>query len=307
MKPNLDKASNEKSVDSRVKSRDKYVWFLAKLYPLLMYVFIAILTYNLHIELLSIFALYLMPSIAICYFDRQYLIDHDLNKPKHWYIYIPPLYLWDSSKKLSSRKRYAEDWIVSVIALLLVVNFLVYGSDKRVNDGYCNVVTDIIAENISSSAATCVKVNIDHEVTDELYAATAILSNGKKIDITITDQGDDYYIELVDNVFSFANQASATPQSKPVEAWQPSKKVPTTDELYGRNQDDEESVRDDNRHSLLYEDGDIELNEHAEKLNNSNVPTNPNTLPGEEYYEGEDSGVVEGMGHDYSDPYYTDR
>lgn len=312
MKPNLNKVSDEKSVDSRVKSRDKYVWFLAKLYPALMFVIVFILAYNSHIELPLIFALYLIPSIAICYFDRQYLIDDNLDRPKHWYIYIPPLYLWDSSKKVSSRKSYATDWIISVIALLLIINFLVYGSDRRVDDNYCNVVTDIIAENISSSAATCVKVNIDHKVTDELYAATAILSNGKKVDITITDQGDDYYIELVDNVFSFANQATVTSQSEPVETWQPSRKIPSADELYGRNQDDGENVRDDGRSGWLYEDGDIELAEGVKDLSNSdinyNVPTNPNTLPGEEYYEGdEDNGVTEGMGHDYSDPYYTNR
>ena len=292
MKPNLNKASDEKSVDSRVASRDKYVWFLAKLYPALIFVIVFILAHSSHVELSLIFALYLIPSIAVCYFDRQYLIDNNLHKPKHWYIYIPPLYLWDSSRRVPGRKSYATDWIISVITLLLIINFLVYGSERRVNDSYCNVVTDIIAENISSSAATCVKVNIDHKVTDELYAATAILSNGKKIDITITDQGDNYYIEVVDNIFSFANQATVTSQPEPVETWQPSRKNPSADELYGRNQNDGENVRSDNRSSWLYEDGDIELAEGVKELNNSdvnyNVPTNPNTLPGEEYYEGED-------------------
>ena len=147
----------------------------------------------------------------------------------------------------------------------------------------CSTVTEIIDEQLNSDT-TCKRVDIDEEVSEGFYLATAILSNGKKIEIAITEEDDDMiYVEIVNGGLYDADMITPIAVPRPIKTWErKGDPIVSSDELHGR---DEVNLETDGRFGGV----DVNLSENIENNNEEfyDIPTNPNTLPGEEYYEGE--------------------
>lgn len=93
-----------------------------------------------------------------------------------------------SDEKLKKRK--IVYYIFSgVIALFLVLSF-VLGEMNDLEETARPIVTEIIQEQLFATDIECEKVTIDETVSDGFYKATAILSNGEKIKITIKEMSD---------------------------------------------------------------------------------------------------------------------
>ena len=298
-KPNLQKEKNTEKHTTK-----KYAWILAKALPFVIFAVLLVLNkYYLNLSTIEIVAFFVIPSVILCYLDKESLKKQSIAELEDWYIYIPPLYLWKRYQVLNDGKGYAYEWTFGVVLFTGLIMFI-SNDANALPETACTTVTEIIGEQLDSSIS-CKRVDIDEEVSDGFYLATAILDNGKKIDIAITRRENrDIYVEIVDGIFGFMDAESS--QTAPVEEkiWKRSgDPILSSEELHGR---DEVNSGTNGRFGGI----EVALSDGVQNNDEDfyDIPTNPNTLPGEEYYEGdEDSGVVEGMGHDYSDPYYKDR
>lgn len=305
------KLNLQKEKNTEKHTTKKYAWILAKALPFVIFAVLLVLTkYYLNLSTIEIVASFVIPSVILCYLDKESLKKQSIAELEDWYIYIPPLYLWKRYQVLNDGKGYAYEWTFGVILFTGLITFI-SNDANALPETACATVTEIIGEQLDSSIS-CKRVDIDEEVSDGFYLATAILDNGKKIDIAITRRENrDIYVEIVDGIFGFIDTESS--QSTPIEekVWKRSGDPIVSSEELRASEKAERASRDNEfskGETYPISKGAAEAWESEQDDTYYDVPTNPNTLPGEEYYEGdEDSGVVEGMGHDYSDPYYTDR
>ena len=182
-------------------------------------------------------------------------------------------YTWNLARSLPTTI------IVGIIATLL----LACSNTDNLSVSACSTVTEIIDEQLNSDT-TCKRVDIDEEVSEGFYLATAILSNGKKVEIAITEEDNDMiYVEIVNGGLYDADMITPIAIPRPAKNWErKGDPIMSSDELHGR---DEVNSETDGRFSGV----DVALSDAIENNNEEfyDIPTNPNTLPGEEYYEGE--------------------
>ena len=265
----MDSQSDYKQEDKLVrKSAKSYAWFLTHILPVAIFFLLLILSeYYPELTIMDIIPFFIIPSIALCYFDRRALEKQSVDKLENWYIYVPPLYLWKRYQLLNSDKGYALEWIFAVIFFTGFIIFRNYGASILPTTA-CETVTEILSTQ-SSTPVSCKKVVIDEKVSKDFYLATAILDSGQKIDIAITKRNEsEIYVEIVDGMLATVDTgifSEPEKQAKPTKVWENTKPILGGDALWG-NESTDNRVSEDNS----------------------------------------DEGVVEGMGHDYSDPYYTD-
>lgn len=200
---------------------------------------------------------------------------------------LNPNYQNENIAKKSTTKKYV--WIftrslpttilIGAIATLL----LACSNANDLSGSACSTVTEIIDEQLNSDT-TCKRVDIDEEVSEGFYLATAILSNGKKVEIAITEKDNDMiYVEIVNGGLYDADMSTLIAVPRPIKTWErKGDPIISSDELHGR---DEVNSETDGRFGGV----DVNLSESIENNNEEfyDIPTNPNTLPGEENYEGE--------------------
>lgn len=86
-----------------------------------------------------------------------------------------------------------------ILAILtLSIATLFWGCGNVLEESAVPVVNDILKEQLGDQAAQCVKVEISEKVTDKLYKANAILTNGNSIEITILDQGEQILVTVLE-------------------------------------------------------------------------------------------------------------
>lgn len=86
-----------------------------------------------------------------------------------------------------------------ILAILtLSIATLFWGCGYVLEESAVPVVNDILKEQLGDQAAQCVKVEISEKVTDKLYKANAILTNGNSIEITILDQGEQILVTVLE-------------------------------------------------------------------------------------------------------------
>ena len=265
----MDSQSDYKQQDKIVKKSAKsYAWVLTHILPVAIFFLLLIISeYYPELTTMDIVPFFIIPSIALCYFDRRSLEKQSVDKIESWYIYVPPLYLWKRYQLLNKDKGYALEWTFAVIFFTGFIIFRNYGASILPTTA-CETVTEILSTQ-SSTPVSCKKVVIDEKVSKDFYLATAILDNGQKINIAITERDEsEIYVEIVGGMLETVDTAifsEPEKQAKPTKVWEQTKPILGGDALW-----------------------DNESPDNAVSENNS------------------DEGVVEGMGHDYSDPYYTD-
>lgn len=220
------------------KSTKSYAWILTHILPFSIMAFLVFLVkYYPDLTFIEIISFFIIPSIALCYFDRVSLEKQSAVKLENWYIYIPPLYLWKRYQALNIGKDYALKWSFGLIFSTGYILFLSYGASILPNTA-CDIVTRIIATQTSSSNS-CRKVIIDEKVSKTFYLATAILDNGQKVDIAITRNDDsEIYVEIVSGIFGLVNTnmfSEQENQMETTEGWKPTKPLLSADDLWDRN------------------------------------------------------------------------
>jgi hypothetical protein len=92
--------------------------------------------------------------------------------------------------KLSSKLAY----LVLAIAVLFGVLIAFKGVDNLIEDSAVPLVSEIIKKELGANAAVCKKVEIEKEISPNLYRAKAILNNGSTIKIVIEIKGENMQI-----------------------------------------------------------------------------------------------------------------
>ncbi|HFM2749136.1 TPA: hypothetical protein ACG6YS_004874, partial [Escherichia coli] len=141
-----------------------------------------------------------LAAIGLLVADRMAISESGYEPPAIlWGIVFIPIYLW---KRATITKSSRLPFII-VVTLLAYVFFIVIPKqeDGVIEEAACPVVTTILKEHNGSTAAKCIKVNIDEKVTDKFYRATATLDNGNDINITLELTGNSKFYVRVPNVY----------------------------------------------------------------------------------------------------------
>ena len=138
--------------------------------------------------------LYIILNIGLCIADEKRLKAAGHKAPENWAVFLVPVYLWKRAAMLAQSKAYFWGWIVAFLISISISNT---SYENMLAESAVPVVTEIIKEQLGGSAE-CKAVEIQEELTDGFYKATAILDNGNKINITIEDKDDEIYVSIPD-------------------------------------------------------------------------------------------------------------
>lgn len=144
---------------------------------------------------LSLFAL-----IMMC-------MDHGLIKKTFsdqdifsiWWVLFIPLYLFRRARFL---KQGWSFFIISLLAILIPIGFAYYADVEnnkiRLQETACNVVTDILKDNLFTSGITCSNLQI-YETKGSMHYALVELSNGNFVETTIRELDDGRIYVKIEN------------------------------------------------------------------------------------------------------------
>jgi hypothetical protein len=139
----------------------------------------------------SLFWVYWIFNIGLCVLDERKLSQAGHLAPNKKWSLLVPAYLWKRADILGQSKQYVWAWIATWLLSMVLAYSM---GNKALETAACSTVTDILYENYPYRHVTCKAVDIDKEVSDGFYRATAVLSNGNEADITIekTKKGSIY-------------------------------------------------------------------------------------------------------------------
>jgi len=166
---------------------NKFVWFVAMV-PLI----------GIIIELIvgqDLLLMYLIFNIGLCVLDERKLKAAGHDAPNTVWAVLIPVYLWKRATLLNQKRHYFTGWIVAFILSTLVA---LGGQQVMIEESSCQIVTEIIEREYGKNSVSCKVVTIKEEVTTGFYTATATLSNGNSVNITIELREDNMiYVEIV--------------------------------------------------------------------------------------------------------------
>jgi len=128
------------------------------------------------------------------FLDRKELSKKNQEKPHLAWVLIFPVYLWKRAELVGGDKNYL--W--AFFAIPVLAYFLAGGvSTSAIESAATDLTTQIIRENLGIYDVECTDVTIDEEVYEGNYSATASLSNGTYLTISIeTNDAGDVYVEI---------------------------------------------------------------------------------------------------------------
>ncbi|WP_217513064.1 hypothetical protein [Vibrio metschnikovii] len=168
---------------------DRYLWALC-----VVPIFCAIIELLAGVPPTYSFILYIIPNIVLSVLDEKELKKTDRVAPAHWMVLIVPIYIWQRLKLNKQDKKIVIGWVMAFIFSIFISNMI---NDGIIEDEACNLVTDIIHNQFYNKSVDCVAVTLDKEVKDGFYKATATLTNGNDIDITVDLRKDgQIYVQI---------------------------------------------------------------------------------------------------------------
>ncbi|WP_447017466.1 hypothetical protein [Shewanella algae] len=156
---------------------DRYLWSLCAA-PIVC----AIIELLVSMPSIFSFFLYLIPNIVLSLLDEKELDKADRVAPAHWMVFLVPIYIWQRLKLNRQDKKLFFGWVAAFIFSLFISSMI---NDGVIEDEACTLVTDIIHNQFYNKSIDCVGVTLDKEVKDGFYKATATLTNGNDINITV--------------------------------------------------------------------------------------------------------------------------
>lgn len=140
----------------------------------------------------TLIILYVVLNILTCSLDEKRLKAAGHPAPSVWWSLLVPGYLWKRAALLKVRQIHFAAWIATFV-LSIVIGMS--GNKSNIEEAACPVVTKIIKEQLSGSAA-CRTVKITDDMGNKLYRAKAVLDNGRDLEITIEQNGDQIYVKI---------------------------------------------------------------------------------------------------------------
>lgn len=143
-------------------------------------------------------------ALPLAYADRKELLKQDKPAPSFWWGLISPVYLWKRDRWLARPVRLFQLWVFAV--LLMVGGTLLqmsHDGNTSLAESACPVVTQIMQQDRLS--ATCISVmDMKEMVSNRFWNASALMSTGKKMPITIELKGNDQiYVTVPDTGRAF--------------------------------------------------------------------------------------------------------
>ena len=143
-------------------------------------------------------------ALPLAYADHKELLKQDKPAPSFWWGLISPVYLWKRDRWLARPLRLFQLWMFAAV-LMVGGTLLQISHDDSTNlaDSACPVVTQIMQQDRLS--ATCISVmDMKEMVSNRFWNASALMSTGKKMPITIERKGNDQiYVTIPDTGKAF--------------------------------------------------------------------------------------------------------
>lgn len=119
--------------------------------------------------------------------DEYFLKKSGHPAPDKWWTLLVPVYLWQRAQLLRQPLHYFWAWMAS-FALSLVL--ALFGGKAALEEGACSTVTDIVQQQLYQRQVSCKKVSLGDEIGEGFYEGSAVLSNGRRLRITVQQQDD---------------------------------------------------------------------------------------------------------------------
>jgi len=170
---------------------DKYLFALCAV-PLLG----SLIIYITGLDVMWGILVYLVPNVILGILDEKALKSQDRVTPTNWLVLIIPVYICQRLKLNGQKKNVFYIWVASFIFSAIVDSA---GIDAVIEAEACELVTQIIHEQYYNTSTDCIGVKLGDEIGNNFYKATAVLTNGNTVDITIDLRKDDeIYVRMVD-------------------------------------------------------------------------------------------------------------
>ena len=161
---------------------DRYLWALC-IAPIVC----ALIELYVGISPAYSFIIYIVPNIFLSFLDEKELKKTNRVSPAHWMVLLLPIYIWQRLKLNRQSKKAFMVWLAAFIISLFIGNTI---NDGIVEDEACKLVTNIVHNQLYEKSTDCVGVTLDKEIKDGFYKATATLTNGNDLNITIDIRKD---------------------------------------------------------------------------------------------------------------------
>ena len=135
----------------------------------------------------TLFPLYIIANVTLCYFDERKLKAAGHRSPEGWSVILVPVYLWKRSNCLGTGRKIFWSWITAFVLSLFMDTLF---QEMHLENAAQPLVTRVIQEQLGVRA-TCLDVTIFETVSEGLHRATATLNNGNSLNILIEERGDD--------------------------------------------------------------------------------------------------------------------
>lgn len=144
---------------------------------------------------LTLQVFFLATLLYLLYLDWKMLKKSNIANFSKWWILITPIYLLKRSATVIGEKKHFIIWLALILSIFLLD--LVYsGSRSSLEKAACELVTDIYSKQLHSSSTKCKSLHI-LETSGKIHYGIAEMSNGKSIDVSITERSDGMiYVEV---------------------------------------------------------------------------------------------------------------
>lgn len=192
-----------------IEQEDRYLWALAMV-PIAG----ALLEFAWPVHFLISIVFYTSFYTLFGYLDYLQLIKTNRQTPKHWLVYIVPVYIWQRLKINQQSMTFFYVWCAALFLSFAIDSIAM---DNELKEVSCDLVTQILYEEefgagsynsdfVSSNRAanprrstpSCVEINIYQSVTDKIHKAMVTLDDGDDLDILIKEKGDMIEVTIKD-------------------------------------------------------------------------------------------------------------
>jgi hypothetical protein len=140
----------------------------------------------------DLWLLVLVLNITLCGLDYSRLQQAGHNVPVAW-IFLIPVYLWKRAKSLNSAPVHFYVWLIAFAGSIAAPSLLAPGIDKATA---CELVTQILHDQ-DSTAAVCKGITIVQDPGTGFVKASALLSDGTELPLTIEMTGDSIKFQIL--------------------------------------------------------------------------------------------------------------
>lgn len=174
----------ENTVVTTPKISNFYLWLVCAV-PLSMSVF-EVLFPDIKSEYLI--GATLLLNTFFCYLDEEQVHKNNHFKIPFFAKFIVPYYIWKRSSFTKITQIFLIVWCISFASYFAVIEYFL--KPYIIEQTACELVTEIIKEQLQDSGSICRGVSLGKEVADGLYRGIAVLNNGHEVGIIIDLQPD---------------------------------------------------------------------------------------------------------------------